>query len=173
MENRDKLRWCLATNGVVLLVVVLIVSISGAESDYWRFGPGDDLVIISVQVDTWGRWVGLILLISLVEATRVVVDEVGSPLLRATLHDPTNQVIELGRAEFELFANLNFLMGSIRTLLLMLVTISQIDIAVWGIISAQIATFIVLRTLLRGKRFQGDGGDDLGGDEVYLTRSSL
>lgn len=53
--DRRNVGWALAANIVALAALGALVSLFAHDgADFWKWGPSDALVIVSVKVDTWG-----------------------------------------------------------------------------------------------------------------------
>jgi hypothetical protein len=155
MTPRRKLVWCLTGNVFVLAVVCAVVFFCATEGTYWRFGPHDDLVIISVKIDTWRKYGLLLGLIAIVESSRIVVEEIGMPVLGFSIYNPDKKVVsEFSKNELQFFANAMFLVSAIRAVLLVMVQISQLDVAIWGVMISQAASAFTIRHLLNEKSFE-------------------
>lgn len=153
---------CLTGNMLVLVVVGSAIYACGTAGTYWRFGPHPDLVIIAVQIDTWQKYGLLLALIAIVESSRVVVEEFGMPLLGFSIYNPDKRVVtEFSKNELQFFANAMFFISAIRGVLLVMVQISQLDIALWGVLISQCASVITIRHLLNEKTFVQPSGERL------------
>jgi len=145
---------CLTGNMLVLMIVGSAVYACGTSGNYWRFGPHPDLVIIAVQIDTWRKYGLLLALITIVESSRVMVEEFGMPILGFSIYNPDKKVVsEFSKNELQFFANAMFFISAIRGVLLVMVQISQLDIALWGVLISQCASVITIRHLLNEKTF--------------------
>ena len=62
-----KTKVCLTLFGnlfLILVITILIFIFQSESSTYFRFGPSDDLIVISVSIDTWTKY-NLVLLVHL------------------------------------------------------------------------------------------------------------
>lgn len=154
MIPRRKLMLCLAGNILVLTIVGCAIYFCGTTGNYWRFGPQADLVIISVKIDTWRKYGLLLGMISIVESSRVLVEEFGMPVLGFSIYNPDKKIVtEFSKNELQFFANAMFFISAIRGVLLVMVQISQLDIALWGVLVSQCASVVTIRHLLNEKTF--------------------
>ena len=81
MTPRKKILLCLIANVIILTIVVTLVSVFATESTYWRFGWSEDLIVISVRIHTFPRYMGLLFGIMIINISRVIVEEIGMPIL--------------------------------------------------------------------------------------------
>lgn len=99
MENvlRQK-RMALAGLGlnVVILAAVSLIAIlcDDGTNKFWKMGPSQDLKIISLSIDSSSRYACLVLFIVLLNAARVIVDDVCNPTIFFPCYDPNvNEVV--------------------------------------------------------------------------------
>ena len=52
MKAKTKLKYCVTGNILLLVVIVIIIIHYQHESKYFRFGPSNDLIVISVNINT-------------------------------------------------------------------------------------------------------------------------
>jgi hypothetical protein len=138
MTPSNKLYTFLGAHAIIATIIVICVSVSSAESDYWNIGPHENLEVISVMIDTWGKWFLLIFIITLFEGTHTVVEKYVRLLLK-------NNKTELTDAQISVSKAVIFFMDKVRALLWMLLVISQIDIAVWPIITSFVTYLLITK----------------------------
>ena len=171
MNNiNTKLRICLVCNFFLLLFVTGIILIfRDDESKYLRVGPQDDLMIISVVVNDYTKYCFLLLVIAIVKISDVLIQEIGSPIIGFNIYNPDKKVIkEFTKNELQFYGNSMYLINAIKAVLLIMVSISQIDIALWGVFVSETASIFTIRMLLNEKKFLKEG-DELTDElsEVY------
>jgi len=126
----------------------------GTRLSYFRLGPHDDLTVLAVPIDTWARWWALALFLSLMGLADVLTEELANPVLTFTIYNPDKRIIAgFGRFELQVLANLTYLTSALKRLLLVLVQISQCDLALVHIAVTELATVFTIRTLLAEKTF--------------------
>jgi hypothetical protein len=160
MKASKKLAICLAINVAVLGVVIALVTGFAAKSAYWRVGWGADLVIVSVKIDSPVAYCILLITIACINVTRVMVGELGMPILGFSVYNPDKKVItEFGKNELQFYANAMFLTSGLQGVFLALVSISQVDIAIWNVVTSEAASFVTIRMLLNEKEFRTEESD--------------
>ena len=93
--------------------------------------------------------------ICLVKATKVVIEEIGNPVMDFSIYNPDKKVIhEFSKLELFAYANAMYLVSSIRYVFEVIVTVTQIDIAMFGVIATSIAGLISTWALISEKRFE-------------------
>lgn len=109
---------------------------------------------MSIRIDTPAKYTGLLALIAVINWSKVIVDNVAMPILNFTIYNPDKKhITELSKYELHMFGNAMYMIVNLRRLLLTIVTISQIDIALWSIISSQFTLAYTIYTLLNEKSF--------------------
>ena len=162
MKATTKLKYCVTGNILLLVVIVIIIIHYQHESKYFRFGPSNDLIVISVNINTNDRYLILLLIISLVKITKVVVEEIGMPVIGFSIYNPDKKVItEFTKNELQFYGNTMYLTSSLRYIFEVMVTITQIDIAIYSVIISEITTIFTIRLLLNEKRFPKNEDDSM------------
>lgn len=155
MTPLRKVSWCLFLNFVLLvLVVLLVVLFRDDSSTYFRWGPQNDLLVVSVRVNTWIKWACLVLLIMFVRAVETVVGEVGGPILGFRIYNPdAKRINDFTYNQLSFLGNAMWLCSNVRGVFSMIVAITQIDLALCGVIFSEVVSFFVVRNLLKEKEF--------------------
>lgn len=155
MENRNKLKWCVFFNFLSLMCFLSLLGIfESTGNGYWNIGPNPKLTIISVPIDTWNKYFTLLLLISMFNITQVVISEIAHPILQFSIYNPDKIVItDFTRNELQFYANTMYMIDAVRNALLIMITISQVDIAVFGAIVSEVTGIFTVRKLLNEKIF--------------------
>ena len=164
MKNVNrKLKICLICNFLLLLFVMsLVVVFRDDNSKYLRWGPQEDLIIISVAMDDYTRYCMLLFCIMIIKVSDVLIGEIANPIIGFNIYNPDKKVItEFNKNELQFYGNSMYLIDAIKSVLLILVNISQIDIALWGVFVSESASIITIRMLLNEKEFKKSDDDTL------------
>jgi len=157
MTPKGKLVACLLANTVILGAVVTLVTVFATDSAYWSWGWSDDLVVISVKIDTVGKYLGMLAVIATINISKVIVEEIGMPVLGFSIYNPDKKVIDdFTKNELQFFANAMFMVSGLRGVFMMVVSITQIDIALWSLLVSEFTSFYTIRLLLNEKQFPRD-----------------
>ena len=161
MTPKRKIYISLFVNVVVLLLVVfLTILFRDDHSKYFQYGPSPQLHVISVVVDTWTKYTGVLFVLALVNLCEVIVYELGSPVLGFNVYNPDKKVIEdFTRMELQVLANAMFFISSIRSVFMLVINVTQLDLALFGVIVRETASLFTIRILLNEKEFPLD--DDI------------
>ena len=172
MQNQNaKLRLCIAANVVLLVIIVtLITAFRSGQGGYWNYGPSDKFVIVSVTIDTWSKYYWLLAVITVVRITKVIIQEIAHPIIGFNIYNPDKtEITGFTKNELQLYGNLMYFVDSIRRVFMVMVDISQIDVALYGVIISEITSIYTIRLLLNEKTFPGDY-QQLPTDELKSTK---
>ena len=165
--NSKKAWLCLIGNIVTMTLVLVIVCIFRDEqSKYFRAGPYPDLIVISIKIDTWNKWIVLNLFIALIKSCDVLVNELGGPILGFSVYNPDKKnIIDFSKNELNLLANVMWFTNAFRGILMAVITVTQIDIAFSGMFISELVSIFTVRHLLNAKTFNKSQQND---DDVEL-----
>tara|TARA_B100000214_G_scaffold361212_1_gene324391 strand:+ start:1374 stop:1907 length:534 start_codon:yes stop_codon:yes gene_type:complete len=171
METRRKLQLCVAANGALTALWVAAICTFGDGShrepysmaNWFRFGPNPSLNVMGVAIGSWPAYAVLVLGIVVFEVVKTCVHEIAHPIIGFRIYNPDHLVIEeFSRCELQVYGNLMYLFDNVRNVFLTMLAISQVDIALWGTLAAEITSIFTIRNLLKKKKFviDDDDGDD-------------
>ena len=158
MEPKDKLFWCLLLNTIILVIVVILIIIFRNDgSKYFRFGPQEDLIVISVHINTWTRYFCFIGVICPIKIIEVIVNEYAMPVLGFNIYNPDKkEITEFSKNELQFYANAMYMVNGIRYIMLIVITVTQVDLALIVTVISEITSFFMIRVLLNEKTFIKD-----------------
>lgn len=61
----------------MLSLIIIVCIFKDNNSKYFKIGPNDDLILISIKIDTWNKWVLSLFLIGILKIGEVIVNEIG------------------------------------------------------------------------------------------------
>ncbi len=162
LSQQQRLKICIVGQVLLLVsVVVPTVLLANKESSYYRFGPNDRLIVISIKIDTWFRYGVLLVYIMIFRVCKVFINELGMPILTFNIYDPNRKKIEgFTRKELQIQANIMFMLNSIRYALTLQLSIIQIDIAVISGVFDELAAIPTIYILLKDKVFVDEKKED-------------
>ena len=86
-----------------------------------------------------------------------MIEEIGMPVLSFSIYNPDKKVItEFTKNELQIFGNAMYMVSSIRMVFEIMITITQIDIALISVIFTELASMFTIRMLLNEKEFTKD-----------------
>ena len=159
MHVHTKLRWCLVTNVVLVCCIAGFVCIIPKVDDrYMRFGPQADLKLLGVAIDTWSRYWTFQFFLGCVQVTDVVIQDLANPIMGFNIYNPDKKIItEFTKNELQLYAQTFWFLTSVKGALMLLVSITQVDIAISKCVYNELAGVVVIRILLNEKTFTAGG----------------
>lgn len=168
LEVNKKLQLCVIGNFTLLLFIILLFIFFGnSESNYWRFGPSETLVIINVKINNYFKYCILLLIITILKIMNVVISEIAHPIISFNIYNPDKKIIsEFTKNELQIYGNTMYLIDGIRGILMIMVNITQIDIALFGVIISEFTSIFTIRLLLNEKKFKKDCKDETEEEEL-------
>ena len=158
MKQLNKIRICLILNVFLLGFISFFITYFAGNSKYFRFGPNEDFIFISVPIDSYERYSLLLFLISLNDIIKVLVGEIGEPVLVFNVYNPDKKVItEFTRPQLLFYANIMFFVSNTRRVFEVLINVTQIDIAIFSIIVEQLISVCTVCFLVSEKKFDKEG----------------
>jgi hypothetical protein len=158
MKQLNKIRICLFLNIFLLGFISFFITFFAGNSKYFRFGPNEDFIFISVPIDTYERYSLLLFLISLNDIIKVLVSEIGEPVLVFNVYNPDKRVIsEFTKPQLLFYANTMFFVSNTRRVFEVLINVTQIDIAIFSIVVEQLISVCTVCFLVSEKKFDKDG----------------
>jgi hypothetical protein len=154
MKQLNKVRLCLFLNTCLVLFIGFYITNFASDSKYFRFGPNEDFIFISVQIDTAQKYCSLLTLIFVNDVVRVIIQEFGDPVLYMNVYNPDKkEITEFSKLQLYFYANSMFLVNNIRYIFTLLISITQIDIALFSVLIEQLVVIITIKMLLDEKKF--------------------
>lgn len=155
MTPKKKVKICLILNVFLLITISLLISFCADSSKYFRFGPHDDFILISIKINSLVRYFALLGMISFMNCIKVLVAELGEPVLVFNVYNPDKKVIDdFTKFELLFYANTMFFVSNVRHVFEVMITVTQIDIAIFSVIVEQIVSIITVNLLVNEKKFE-------------------
>ena len=155
MKNNYKLRYCVILNFILFFIILFVILICKDNNNYYMtYGPNNNLYVLSIKINTPQKYIFLQFFLLFVEFIRVFTNEIASPILGFNIYNPDKKIItEFTKNELQLLANMMWLINGLTNSLFVMITISQIDIAILRTIYSEITTIITIRMILNEKKF--------------------
>ena len=156
MNVHTKLQYCLFTNIILVCCIALLVSISPkVEDTYMRFGPHPDLKLLGIAIDTWSRYWTFQFFLGWFQMTDELIQGLANPIMGFTIYNPDKKIItEFTKNTLQLYAQSFWFISSIKGALMLLVSITQLDIAISKCVYNELAGAVAIRILLNEKTFK-------------------
>ena len=158
MDNKSKLKWSCIIYSLFLSIVIIIVFYFQSYDKYFRWGIPDSnkepLVVLSVKIDNYYKYACVLGLIAGIRIIKVGVTEISDPVLSFTIYNPDKKNIEeFSKNELQFYANFLYLIDNIRYVFTLMITITQIDLALFSVLIGEITSLFTIRMLLNEKTF--------------------
>ena len=115
-------------------------------------------ILISVQINTISRYIFLLCLIACNNCIKVLIAELGEPVLVFTVYNPDKRVItEFSKCQLLVYANSMFFISNTRRIFEVMITVTQIDIALFSIVIEQLVSTFTVYLLVNEKTFDKEG----------------
>jgi hypothetical protein len=162
LTPQQRLKVCIVGQFLLLISVLIpTVLLANKNSSYYRFGPNDELMIISIKINTTPKYVILLLYIFIFRVCKAFVQELGMPVLSFNIYNPNQKVITgFTRKELQIQANIMYTLNAIRWALEIQLAIVQIDIAIISAVFQEIASIPTIYLLLIEKTFKSEEEDE-------------
>ena len=154
MNPLDKVRYCLIANTFLLTTIIFLVFTFAGVSKYFRAGPNEDFVIISVPIYNYERYLILLFFITLMNITKVVIQEIGEPVLLFNIYNPDKKIIDdFTKRQLQFYGNAMFIISNVRSVFNTMIIVTQMDIAFFSVIIEQMTSIVTIRMLVNEKKF--------------------
>jgi len=163
MTPKQRLKICIVGQLLVLISIIIpTVILANKNSTYYRFGPSEELIIISIKINTWPRYGILLVYMMIFRICKVFINELGMPVLTFNIYNPNQKIIEdFTRMELQIMANIMFTLNAISYAVTIQLSILQIDIAMFSGIFSELAAIPTIYILLKDKEFVSEKKEPL------------
>ena len=155
-KEAKRVQKCIILN-ICLLIVAFTMTLvfNDSTSLYFRAGPSENLVLLGITINTWGKYYILNGVLATFQIADIIINEIASPLLGFTVYNPDKKIIDnFGRVELQIYASFFFSTNNIKSVLLLILSITQIDLALLKVLYGELATIFTVRYLLKQKEFR-------------------
>lgn len=158
-QTKQRMKFCLMTNAMLVSLIALFVSMYSTTDDpYMRYGPQADLKLLGVAIDTWPRYWIFQLFLGCIEVTDVIIQDLANPIFAFNIYNPDKKIIiEYTKNELQLYAQSFMFLSQMKGALMLMVTITQLDIAISKCVFSTLASIFATRILLNDKKFIAGG----------------
>lgn len=148
-----KIQVCIGLN-LLLVILTIIIITTNAEKSLLKIGYSNDLYIIGVQINTFNKYILLHSIIFIIEFCYSIIYEYANPIMYFNVFNvDKKEITEFGKLELQIYAQTLWFLCSLKYAIMIIVSITQLDIAIAKVIYNEIAVAIVIRVLLNGKTF--------------------
>ncbi len=158
MDLSRQLQVCIFFNALLLTVIVVVIFVFDSGDDvYFRGGPSEKLVVISVKISTWERYAWLAVFICFIKISDCIIAEIAHPIIGFNIYNPDKKIIkDFSKGELQFYGNAMYLIDSIKRVFTLIISITQIDLALIGVFAGEFTSLFTIRKLLNAKEFVKD-----------------
>ena len=158
LTPKQRVKICIIGQALLLVSALIpTILLANKESTYYRFGPSEELIIISIKIDTWARYGVLLVYVLIFRICKVFITELGMPILTFNIYNPNQKKIKgFTRNELQILGNIMFMLNAIRYALTLQLSIIQIDIAILSGVFSELASIPTIYILLKDKVFEDE-----------------
>lgn len=155
VDNNKRLKKYVLLNIILLCFISTgIILFRSPKDKYFRYGPNEDLLVLSTNIDTWEKYMYLQVFICIIEVVNMIIAELAMPILTFNIYNPDKKIInEFTKNELQILGNTMWLINSLIKTLTVLVSISQFDIALLRVIYSEATSIYSIRVLLNDKKY--------------------
>jgi hypothetical protein len=153
LSLNGKMQVCILCN-FILLIFITIFIISFSNKEILRIGYSKDLIVLGVTIDTLSKYILLHLLIFIFEFINTVSYEYANPIMYFNVfNDDKIYIKDFSKLELQFYSQSLWFMASLKNGLMILISISQIDITICRAVYYELAMILVIRNMLNEKIF--------------------
>lgn len=160
LSQHRRLQFCVCTNAILLVAVVLVTSLcrsNDTKDKFMRFGPQPDLLLLGIPINTWAKYYIVHVCLCCFQMLDTVIQEFTSPVLGFNIYNPDKKhIVDFTKFELQFYAQSFWLINSIKSAFLLMISITQIDLAVAKVVYMEMAGIYTIRTLINEKTFGTD-----------------
>jgi hypothetical protein len=158
-----RLSKCLIANAVLLSAICITVGIMHENGDpYFRAGWNDSLVVLGIKINTPVKYIAFQAFICILEAITVIINDIANPILGFSIFNPDKKIItDFTKNNLQFLANAMWIINGLKSTMTVVVTISQIDIAILRVLYSEVTSFYTIRMLLNDKTFTSENIEEL------------
>jgi len=154
MTPLQKVKYCLIANVGLLFIIIFFIIFCASDSKYFRFGPNKDFIVISVPIYNYHRYFSLLAGITIMNITKVIISEIGEPVMVFNVYNPDKKIItDFTKIQLKFYANAMFMISNTRRVFDTMITVTQIDIALFAVIIEQLTSLVTVNLLVNEKKF--------------------
>lgn len=169
--NKIKVNIVIQVIGTVL--VIILVSVAGGESKFFRVGPQDDLWVLSVQVSDGGTYALVIFGLAVLSFLDVMHYDYIQPYMAQQIYfSGPLRGWEGEKNRLKAYATADSSMANLRYLFLILLAVTQVDLALFQWLFKETLAFFVLSFKV-GKKYQDRAAAEEVGENLGETKEEI
>lgn len=154
MNQKTKMQLCIYYNSIVIIIICINIINFSSNIRYFQFGPNNNLIIISIIINTYKKYIVLLFYITGITIGENISQIIALPIINFNIYNPDKHFIdEFSKNNLEFYGNCMCFITNIKHIFFIFIRISQIDIALFSLIISQLCNFIIIKLLLKEKDF--------------------
>ena len=104
---KRKMELGISANVLLLIIITIpILLLNNGESTYFRCGWHDDLVLISIPINTKTRYIVVCVYLMMIKTSGVLIGQIISPIIGFNIYNPDKKVItDFTKTQLQIYGN--------------------------------------------------------------------
>ena len=155
MYLKTRLKLCILGSALLTVLTLILTSIFASDSGWFSFGPSKNLILAGVVIDNYAKYSILAIIIIFNSVIDMIISEFAQPILGFNIYNPDKKVITdfTSKRELQILASLYWAFNNLRSIFTILISITQVDLALIKWLSLELTAVYTIDTLLSKKRF--------------------
>ena len=108
-----------------------------------------------MAINNWTKYSILMVFVSIIKTSQCFIAEIAHPIIGFNIYNPDKKVIiDFTKLELQIYGNLMYTIDGTREVIMIVMAVSQVDIALWGVLCSEMASIFTIRMLLNEKKFK-------------------
>ena len=155
MYLKTRLKLCIMGSALLTVLTLILTAVFATDSGWFSFGPSKNLVIAGVVIDNYTKYSILALIIVFNSVVDMIISEFAQPILGFNIYNPDKKVITdfTSKRELQVLASLYWAFNNLRGIFTILISITQVDLALIKWLTLELTAIYTIDTLLSKKNF--------------------
>jgi hypothetical protein len=155
MYLKTRLKLCILGSALLTVLTLILTAVFASDSGWFSFGPSKNLVIAGVVIDNYTKYSILALIIVFNSVVDMIISEFAQPILGFNIYNPDKKVITdfTSKRELQVLASLYWAFNNLRGIFTILISITQVDLALIKWLTLELTAIYTIDTLLSKKNF--------------------
>jgi hypothetical protein len=142
-------------SALLTVLTLILTAVFATDSGWFSFGPSKNLVIAGVVIDNYTKYSILALIIVFNSVVDMIISEFAQPILGFNIYNPDKKVITdfTSKRELQVLASLYWAFNNLRGIFTILISITQVDLALIKWLTLELTAIYTIDTLLSKKNF--------------------
>lgn len=152
--HAEKLRFSTAAKLAVLVMLYAFFHSQGGQRHIENFGPQDDFVVLDVVINTWPKYMAIMMIVAVTEVVMVLDKQIAAPIIKFYVYNPHVDKIEwMLRGELEFLCNSTSSMEMLIELIVLMMMLTKLDILLFGVFVRMATRIFTIHYQTSSKQF--------------------